>query len=146
MRTYVVALIAVACLGLSACGSGDATHDVVPATVPGLTPPPGSEALAQTSTDSSNTQSDTGTTSTDQTGTTSTDQTQTQGQSSAGGTATQPAQTQAPAQSGTGGTSTGSTGGTGSGGTSTGGTGNGGTGGVSPGEFSQFCKDNPGAC
>ena len=22
----------------------------------------------------------------------------------------------------------------------------GGTGGVSPGEFSQFCKDNPGAC
>jgi hypothetical protein len=144
MRTYVVALIAVACLGLSACGSDDATHDVVPATVPELTAPPGAEALAQTSTDSSSTQGDTGTTSTDQTGTTSTDQTQTQGQSSAGGTTTQ-AQPQQPAQSGTGGTSTGSTGGTQSGGTSSGGTGNGGTGGVSPGEFSQFCKDNPGA-
>jgi cytoskeletal protein RodZ len=141
MRTYVVALIAVACLGLSACGSDDATQDVVPSTVPELTPPPGSAALAQTSTDASDTQSDTGTTSTDQSDTTSTDQTQTQGQSSAGGTATQPAQTQPPAQSGTGGTSTGATGGTQSGGTSTGG-----TGGVSPGEFSQFCKDNPGAC
>jgi hypothetical protein len=127
MRTYVVALLAVACLGLSACGSDDATHDVVPSSLPELTPPPGSEALAHT-------------TSTDQTNTTSTDQTQTQGQAPAGtatGTTTTP-----PAQTGTGGTGTGTTGGTGGTGTST----SGGTGGVSPGEFSQFCKDNPGAC
>ena len=136
MRTYVVALLAVACLGLSACGSDDATHDVVPAALPELTPPPGSEALAQTSTGTSTTQGDA--TSTDQTDTTSTDQTQTQSQA---GTATGQTTTP-PAQSGTGGTGTGTTGGTGGTGTST----SGGTGGVSPGEFSQFCKDNPGAC
>jgi hypothetical protein len=140
MRTYVLALIAVACLGLSACGSDDATHDAVPSSLPELTPPPGAEALAKTSTGTSSTQS-ADSTSTDQTDTTSTDQTQTQGQAPA---ATTPSQTttQAPAQTGTGGTSTGGTGGTGTGTT----TGNGGTGGVSPGEFSQFCKDNPGAC
>jgi hypothetical protein len=138
MRTYVVALFAVACLGLSACGSDDATHDVVPASLPELTPPPGSEALANTSTGTSTDQ--TGTTSTDQSATTSTDQTQTQGQSTTG-TTTPQTTTQAPA---TGGTSTGGTGGTGTGGTGT--STSGGTGGVSPGEFSQFCKDNPGAC
>ena len=140
MRTYVVALLAVACLGLSACGSDDATHDVVPSSLPELTPPPGAEALAQTSTGTSSTQSDT--TSTDQTDTTSTDQTQTQGQAPAGtatGTDDDAARARpAPAAPGPappvapvarGGTST-----------------SGGTGGVSPGEFSQFCKDNPGAC
>ena len=132
MRTYVVALLAVACLGLSACGSDDATHDVVPSSLPELTPPPGSEALARTSTGTSSTQSDT--TSTDQTDTTSTDQTQTHGQAPAG-TATGTTTTPPPAQTSTGGTGTGTTGGTGGTGTST----NGGTGGVSPGEFSQFC-------
>ena len=142
MRMYVIALLAVACLGLSACGSDDATHDAVPASLPELTSPPGAEALAQSSTGTSTTQADT--TSTDQTDTTSTDQTQTQGQAPAG-TAPSQTTTQPPASTGTGGTSTG-TGGTGGAGTGTGTTGNGGTGGVSPGEFSQFCKDNPGAC
>ena len=55
MRTYVAVLFAVACLGLSACGSDSASHDVVPSTVPALTPPPGAEALAQTSTGASGT-------------------------------------------------------------------------------------------
>ena len=41
MRTYVVVLFAVACLGLSACGSDSASHDVVPASLPALTPAPG---------------------------------------------------------------------------------------------------------
>ncbi len=114
MRTYVAVLFAVACLGLSACGSDSASHDVVPSTVPALTPPPGAEALAQTSTGASSTSTDT--TSTGQTGTTSTDQTQTQSPASPGATTTQ-AQPQAPAASGTGGAGTGTTGGTPSGGT-----------------------------
>ena len=68
MRTYVAVLFAVACLGLSACGSDSASHDVVPSSVPALTPPPGATALAQTSTGASSTSTDT--TSTDATGTT----------------------------------------------------------------------------
>ena len=48
MRKSVAVLFAVACLGLSACGSDSSTHDVVPASVPQLTPAPGAEALAQT--------------------------------------------------------------------------------------------------
>ena len=140
MRTYVVALLAVACLGLSACGSDDAAHDVVPSALPELTPPPGADALAQTSTGTSSTSSDT--TSTDQTDTTSTDQTQTQGQAPSG-TTTGQATTPPPAHSGTAvHRGTGTTGGTGGTGTTRAAA----PAACRPGEFSQFCKDNPGAC
>jgi hypothetical protein len=146
MRTYVLTLLAVACLGLSACGSDESTHDVAPSSVPKLEAPQGSAALAKPA-DS---------TSSDQSGTTSTDANQSQDQSSSSGdtgdgTAQGGATPDATAQGGTGtgsgGTGSG-TGGTGSG-DSAGGTdtdGDSGTGGTSPGEFNQFCQDNPGAC
>ena len=142
MRTYVVVLLAVACLGLSACGSDDASHDVVPAIAAGAHAAAGRRG-ARPDLDGHVEHVGLDTTSTDQTGhDVRPDQTQTQaprraprrGQPDAAGSPRrrdvhghrrQPA-------GGTGGTGTG--------------TGSGGTGGVSPGEFSQFCKDNPGAC
>ena|SRR5919197_5695540 len=146
MRTYVLALLVVAGLGVSACGSDDSSTDVVPSSVPALALPQGTDKLAASSSSGS---SDQTASSSDQTSTNA-DQTTTQGQSpsSTSGSTTTGQTPQQQTQTGTGGTSTGSTGGTSSGGASSGGTstsGNG-TGGVQPDEFSQFCKDNPGAC
>ena len=119
MRTSVLALLAVAAaLGISACGSSSASDDVVPKTVPNLSLPAGTAALAPASSSGS----------ADQTSTSSSSQSQSQSQSSSG-------------TPGTG--TTGSTG-TGTGTTGNGTSGN--TGGTSPGEFSKFCQDNPGAC
>jgi hypothetical protein len=137
MRTSVLALLAVACVGLSACGSDDASHDAVPSSLPQLTVPQGSSALAKpagTSTTGAGSSSSGSSTTPDQTSSTATGTTGTTPQSTGQGTSTQ----------------TGTTGGTGAG---TGGTGTSGqttttdgTGGAAPGEFNQFCQDNPGAC
>lgn len=139
MRTYVLALLAVAGLGLSACGSDSSSHDVVPSTLPDLTAPQGSGALAKparsgTDTTGGTTSTPSGSTSTPSSGTTGT---ATQGGTSSGGAA--------PSGTGQGGTGGAGSGGTASGGTSSGTT-TGNTGGASPGEFNQFCQDNPGAC
>jgi hypothetical protein len=140
MRTSVLALLAVGCLGLSACGSNDAAHDVVPSSLPVLTAPPGSSALAKPSGTSTN-----GASSSSGTTTGTTPQTTT-GQSGTTTGTTPPTTTGQTPTGTTGGTGGAGTGGTGSGGTSGQTTTNGGTGGTSPGEFNQFCQDNPGAC
>jgi hypothetical protein len=143
MRTYVLASLAVACLGLSACGGGDANHDVVPSSLPELTAPQGSVALSKPA-GSSTTASGSQNQSQDQSSSSSSSSS-TNGTTTQGGTSSQ---TPAPSttQGGTGGTGAGGTGGTGTGtGTGTS-TGTGSTGGAAPGEFSQFCQDNPGAC
>jgi hypothetical protein len=137
MRTIVLAVLAASCLALTACGGSSASHDVVPSTLPTLDVPQGSAALAKpagTSTTAGSSTTGSGT-STDQSSTTGT----------TGTTTTPPSTTGTTPGTGTTGTTGAGTGGTGSGGTGQTTT-NGGTGGAAPGEFSQFCQDNPGAC
>jgi hypothetical protein len=139
MPKYLLAILAVAALGVSACGSDSSSHDVVPASVPNLTLPEGTAALPSSpnasSADQTAASSGDQTTSTDQSSTPSSTSTGTTPQSTTGTTP------QSSAGAGTGGATTpGTT--TGAGTT----TGTGTTGGASPGEFSKFCQDNPGAC
>jgi len=139
MPKYLLGLLAIAALGVSACGSDSSSHDVVPASVPNLTLPEGTAALPSSpnasSADQTASSSSDQTTSTDQSSTPSSTSTGTTPQSTTGTTP------QSSAGAGTGGATTpGTT--TGSGTT----TGTGTTGGASPGEFSKFCQDNPGAC
>jgi hypothetical protein len=139
MPRYLLAILAVAALGVSACGSDSSSHDVVPASVPNLTLPEGTAALPSSpnasSADQTAASSGDQTTSTDQSSTPSSTSTGTTPQSTTGTTP------QSSAGAGTGGATTpGTT--TGAGTT----TGTGTTGGASPGEFSKFCQDNPGAC
>jgi hypothetical protein len=137
MPKYLLGLLAVAALGVSACGSDSSSHDVVPASVPNLTLPEGTAALPNPSSSSSADQ--TASSSGDQT--TSTDQSSTPSSTSTGTTPQTTTGTTPQSGAGTGGATTpGTT--TGSGTT----TGTGTTGGASPGEFSKFCQDNPGAC
>jgi hypothetical protein len=140
MRTCVLALLAVTCLGLSACGGDDASHDVVPSSLPPLTVPQGSSALAKpagTTTTGSSSSSSSSSSSQDQS---------TTGTNGATGTAPQTTTPGATTPGTTTGNSGAGTGGAGSGTTTGQTTTNGGTGGAAPGQFSQFCKDNPGAC
>jgi hypothetical protein len=56
MRTSLLALLAVAALGVSACGSSTSSHDAVPKTVPDLSLPAGTSALVPASSSSSSDQ------------------------------------------------------------------------------------------
>ncbi len=139
LRAVVLASLAACSLALGACGGDDSYGDTVPRSTPELTPLPGADALAgdQANADGSST------TSTDET---TTDETPSASGGTGGtGTATTPApaptQPAAPSSgAGTGGAATPTTPAqpeqdSGAG-----------TGGTSPGEFNQFCQDNPGAC
>jgi hypothetical protein len=140
LRAVVLALLAACTLALGACGGDDSYGDTVPRSTPELTPPAGGDALA-------------GTGNADGTSTTSTDETTTDetpggtGGTGGTGTATTPApaatQPAAPSGAGTGGAATPTTPTTPAQPEPDAGAG---TGGASPGEFSQFCQDNPGAC
>jgi hypothetical protein len=137
IRAAVLAVLAACAVALGACGGDDSYGDKVPRSTPELTPPAGADALVP---DQASTRR-TDTMSTDDTTTTTTPSAgggagPAAGGASAGGQAA-PAQPQQPS-AGTGGATTPtqpqqSTGGSG-------------TGGTSPGEFNQFCRDNPGAC
>ena len=129
LRAFALAVVAACAFGVGACGGDPSYGDPVPASTPELTPPAGADALADesaTTTDEDSTTTDTGTTGTaPSTGGTAT-----------GGTATgTPTQTTPQPGAGTGGAA----------GTTTQAPQDD-TGGTSPGEFNQFCQDNPGAC
>jgi hypothetical protein len=130
----VLAVLAACAIGLGACGGDTSTGDEVPKSTPELTPPPGADALVPGQSGTTGT----ATTSTEQATTQTTPSTGTATGGTSAGTTTTPAQPQQPPAATGGATTTQpqpqrSTGGSG-------------TGGTSPGEFSQFCRDNPGAC
>jgi len=136
IRASVLAVLAACALALGACGGDESYGDKVPRSTPELTPPPGADALVPDQ--DTTAQTDT-TTSTDETTTTTTPSAGAPSGAAGAGTQTTPAQPQQ-SPSTTGGAaptqpqqSPSTTGGAG-------------TGGTSPGEFSQFCRDNPGAC
>jgi hypothetical protein len=140
IRAAVLAVLVACGLALGACGGDDSYGDKVPRSTPELTPQAGADALVPDQASTTGTD----TTSTDDSTTTTTPSGAGAGAAagaggggaSAGAQAT-PAQPQQPSGA-TGGATTPtqpqqSTGGAG-------------TGGTSPGEFNQFCRDNPGAC
>ena len=145
MRTYVVVLFAVACLGLERLRQR--RHSPMTSCrppCPSSPPPPGAEALAQTSTGTSDHVERHHLDRPDRHDVHRPDP---DPEPVVAGAPRRRPSARRRGQSGTGGTSTGTTGGTRSGGTPAGPPpGAARTGGVSPGEFSQFCKDNPGAC
>ena len=124
----VLALAALSGGALGACGGGDNVVDSVPKSTPDLTVPRDSSALAPATTTS--TTSTTGTTTTTAPTTTGTT------------TSVAPTTTSSTPSNSTGGTPSGGTT-TPSGGTTTP---SNGTGGTPSGGFSDFCKQNPGAC
>jgi hypothetical protein len=139
IRAAVLVVLALCGVSLGACGGDDSYGDKVPRSTPELTPQAGADALVPDQDSTSGTD----TTSTDESTTTTTPSTGagagagTAAGGASAGTQTTPAQPQQPSGS-TGGATTPtqpqpSTGGSG-------------TGGTSPGEFNQFCRDNPGAC
>jgi len=137
MRSLLALLCtAILAFALGACGDDELSGDVVPKSTPDLTVPAGSDSLAGTSTDQTSTD-ETSTDAQTTTGATTTDDQGTAGGTSGDTTAPSTTQTTPATPQGTGGTTTPQTQTQ---------TTPGATGGTSPGEFNEFCQDNPGAC
>ena len=137
MTRYLLALVTgiVLAVGVAACGGGNDSADVVPKTTPAITPPSGGDLAPNgsggASSSSSSTTSTTDTTTTDTTATTPDTSGTGSGAAGTGGTSATP-QTTTPQTGGTSGTPQTNT--------------SANPGGASAGGFSDFCKQNPGAC